>query len=370
MACSRRWESSSNVASESNPPAEHEPLIRTADLPGVGGRIGDEPEDFTVDEIPLFEASGTGDHWYVRVKKRLLTTKELLAMISRAARIPEREIGCAGMKDKHAVTTQWISAPALGLPPESWQLPENVEILESARHGRKLRTGQQKGNRFRIRIVDAPPDALALAEALLAALDERGLPNYFGVQRFGYGGQNLARALDWLRRGGRGAGRDTRFLRKLYPSVVQSEIFNRYLTRRLAKGALELLPGDVVRLNGSSAVFLVEDAEREQPRLASGDIHLTGPMIGPKMRDAAGVPLELERAVVAELGLQESALAVLGAAAAGTRRDLIVKPEDLDVDRLDDGSLLLQFTLPSGSYATQLIRELTRSPFTSASPHT
>ncbi|HMJ11159.1 MAG TPA: tRNA pseudouridine(13) synthase TruD, partial [Polyangiaceae bacterium] len=219
------------------------------------------------------------------------------------------------------------------------------------------------------RLVDVPADALGRTERLLAILRQKGLPNYFGVQRFGYGGQNLARAVDWLGRGGRGGGRNTRFLRKLYPSVVQSEIFNRYLTRRLAQGDLELLTGDVVRLNGSSAVFLVEDREQELPRFASGDIHLTGPMIGPKMREAAGVPLELERAVTAELELGEAELSLLGAMAAGTRRDLIVRIDDLDVDRLDDGSLVLQFTLPSGSYATQLVRELTRTPFASDASH-
>ncbi|HEY6561371.1 MAG TPA: tRNA pseudouridine(13) synthase TruD [Polyangiaceae bacterium] len=351
------------MANESATVAPHEPLICTADLPALGGRIGDQPEDFTVDEIPLFEPSGAGDHWYVRIKKRLLTSKDLLLTVARAARVPERELGCAGMKDKHAVTSQWISVPVAGLPPERWELPENLEILEITRHGRKLRTGQQQGNRFRIRLVDVPADGLARAEVLLAALQERGLPNYFGAQRFGFGGQNLVRAVDWLRRGAPSAGKNTRFLRKLYPSVVQSEIFNRYLTRRLAGGRVELLTGDVVRLDNSSAVFLVEDRERELPRFASGDIHVTGPMIGPKMRASTAAPLELERAIVAELGLQEAELGVLGHSAAGTRRDLIVEPDDLDVDRLDDGSLVLQFNLPSGSFATQVVRELTREDF-------
>jgi tRNA pseudouridine13 synthase len=355
------------VANDSASVTPHEPLFCTGDLPALGGRVGDQPEDFMVDEIPLFEPSGSGDHWYVRVKKRLLTSKDLLLAISRAARVPERELGCAGMKDKHAVTSQWISVPAVGLAPERWELPDNLEILEIARHGRKLRTGQQQGNRFRIRLVDVPADALARAETLLAALQQRGLPNYFGAQRFGFGGQNLARALDWLRRGAPSAGRNTRFLRKLYPSVVQSEVFNRYLTRRFTSCNVELLAGDVVRLDGSSAVFLVEDLERELPRFVSGDIHVTGPMVGPKMRAAAGVPLELEHAVVAELGLSEAELAVLGQCAAGTRRDLLVKLDDLDVDRLDDGSLVLQFNLPSGSFATQVLRELTRENFSTKS---
>jgi tRNA pseudouridine13 synthase len=354
------------VASETSTPlAPHEPLIRTADLAGVGGQIGSAPEDFTVDEVGLFEPSGAGDHWYVRVKKRSLTTRDLVLAVARAARVADREIGTAGMKDKHAVTSQWLSVPALGLAPEHWSLPDGVEILEIARHTRKLRTGQQQGNRFRIRLTGVSPDALPRAEAILAALQERGLPNYFGPQRFGYQAQNLTRALEWLRMTETPRGRNTRFLKKFYPSVIQSEIFNRYLTRRLARGALELLTGDVVRLDGSNAVFIVEDRSRELPRLQSGDIHVTGPMVGPKMKAANGPARELEQRVLAELQIADEHVDKLGALAPGTRRDLLVRPQDLDVDRLDDSNLVLQFTLPSGSYATQLIRELTRGPFES-----
>lgn len=355
------------MASEASPKlTPHEPRIRTVDLPGIGGKIGSAPEDFQVDEIAAFEADGSGDHWFVRLKKRLLTTQEMLHLVARAARTSERDIGTAGLKDKHAVTTQWISVPASALPPESWELPEGLEIVEAARHTRKLRTGQQRGNHFRIRLIEAGPDALPMARRILAMVAERGLPNYFGPQRFGYQGRNLERALDWLKRGAPIAGKNARFLRKLYPSVLQSEIFNRVLSARLSElGETPLLEGDVVRLEGTNSLFVVEDPARELPRLLARDIHVTGPMIGPKMKPSAGRPRELEARAVAELGLTERELELLGALAPGTRRDLLVHPADLGVERLEDGSLMLGFSLPSGSYATQLVRELTRGAFES-----
>jgi len=152
-------------------------------------------------------------------------------------------------------------------------------------------------------------------------------------------------------------------LRKLFPSVVQSEIFNRYLARRGALGLDRVLAGEVVRLEGRRAVFLVEDPAAEQPRLAAREIHLTGPMLGPKMRAAAGVPRELEVAVVAELGLGEPALATLGRLVDGTRRDLLLWPAEVAVEAAPGARLIVRFSLPPGGYATQVLRELVATPW-------
>ena len=335
-----------------------EPPVATAALPAAGGHLGPAPEDFVVDEVPLFEPSGAGEHAWIRIRKRGLNTHDAIGAIARAARVPERDIGSAGMKDRHAVTTQWLSLPG-GVDPADWTLPEGLDVIEHTRHDRKLRTGQQRGNRFRIRIVDT--DA-ARAKEIADALRTRGLSNYFGAQRFGRGGENLARAFDWLARGGRMRGKKARFYAKLYPSVLQSEVFNRYLTARAELGLSRPIEGEVVRLDGSASLFVVEDPEREAPRLASGDIHLTGPMPGPKTRSAAGEALALEQRVLAELGLDEQALA---RHAPGTRRDLIVPVDDLELEDLGDGRIEIAFFLPSGSYATQLVRELTREPWIS-----
>ena len=339
----------------------HEPISCTADLPGVGGRLGSSPDDFVVDEIPAFPASGQGEHLFVQLRKRSLTTQELVAAVANVARVPARDIGYAGMKDKHAVTTQWLSLPPRALEPSSWQLPPGVELVEASRHERKLRTGQLRGNRFRVRLVDTPGDALTRARAICERIAARGLPNYFGEQRFGRGGFNLQEAMAWLARGGQLRGGRSRLLRKLYPSVIQSEVFNRYLTARMQLGLDRLLPGEVVRLEGSASLFVVEDPERERSRLAVRDIHTTGPLPGPRALAATGAARALESEVELAVGLGPAELATLGAHAPGARRDLLVWPGDLEVTEAEPGSIWLSFFLPAGSFATQLLRELTRA---------
>ena len=344
-------------------PTPHTPPVAYPDLPPIGGKVGPEPEDFLVDEVPLYAASGKGEHQYLHVRKRLLTTPDMVRRLARAAGVNEREVGYAGLKDKHAVTTQWVSlfsktplSTELGVGP-------GIEILQVTRHDNKLRTGHLLGNRFTITLVGVTDGAAARAEAVVARLRSDGLPNYFGAQRFGHGGRNLADALAWLARGARGRNR---FEQKLFPSVVQSEIFNRYLSARLALGQKQLIAGEVVRLEGAGAMFRVDDVEKEQPRLVARDLHLTGPMIGPKMRPAEAEALALEQRLAAELGLDEAMLSALGRQAPGARRDLFAPLGDLALEAINDRSapsLRLSFTLPAGGYATEVIRQLTHEPF-------
>ncbi len=332
------------------------PPIGCSDLTPLGGRIGPEPEHFVVDEIPLYEACGEGAHLYVRVQKRGLATPQLLKILSRASNVRDRDIGYAGLKDKHAVTTQWFSFPDLADDaPSVWDLPPDVSVLEVSRHKNKLRTGHLAGNRFRVTLVELENSDLSVARAIQERLERDGLSNYFGEQRFGRAGQSLVEAIDWLVSGQRPK---SRFLAKLYPSVVQAEVFNRYLQRRTQLGLGKLIEGEVVRLDGSGKMFVVEQAEREQPRLEQRDIHLTGPIPGPKMMSAGALAAALEAEVLASLALSEDALSRLYRAAPGTRRDLVVFPGDLSCE-IADGQAVLEFSLPAGSYATQLIAEFT-----------
>ncbi len=340
----------------------HEPPHVTRHLPGVDGAIGPEPQDFRVDEVPAYLPNGEGEHLYVRLEKQRLSTPDLVRRVAEAAGVDGRDVGYAGLKDKHAVTTQWLSLPARAQNPEAWQLPEGVRLIEHSRHANKLRTGHLSGNRFRIALVGVCDDALSRAKVLQEYLSQHGFSNYFGAQRFGF--DNLQKALAWLEGGGR--ARLSPFLLKLYPSVVQSEIFNRYLTLRREVGLDQLFAGEVVRLEGSSASFVVEDLEREKPRLAARDIHLTGPMLGPKMRAASGAVLELEERARKDLGVTDAMLSVIGKFAPGTRRDLVVVPSELTVEAEGPSRLVLSFGLPAGSYATVLVRELTRSPLSNA----
>jgi tRNA pseudouridine13 synthase len=257
-------------------------------------------------------------------------------------------------------------------------LPEAICVTTVTRHRNKLRTGHLIGNRFRIRLVGVVPEAKTNAEAIAAQLNQRGMPNYYGSQRFGRDLSNLGQALQWLERQAesesgarsddsrrRGKGKSfgkERFMNKLLPSVIQSEIFNRYLSRRRALDLGRLMPGEVVRLDGTGSLFVVEDVATEQPRLDARDVHLTGPIFGPKMRAAIADTEALERDIVQELVQDEHLLSVLGRHAPGTRRDLLVYPE-IRVTEDAPGSLLLEFELPAGSYATCLVREFTRRPF-------
>jgi tRNA pseudouridine13 synthase len=343
----------------------HAPPVFFPELPPIGGKVGPEPEDFTVEEIPAYAASGKGEHQYLQVEKRLLTTPELVRRLGRALGVNDRDIGYAGLKDKHAVTSQWLSVVSKTTISSELPLGPGVRILQVTRHDNKLRTGHLLGNRFGITLVGVHEDAEARASAIALRLRAEGLPNYFGAQRFGHGGRNLVDALRWLARGARGRNR---FEQKLFPSVIQSELFNRYLTARFALGRGQLLLGEVVRLEGAGAMFRVENLEQEQPRFAAKDLHLTGPMLGPKMRPAAADALALEQRITSELGLDEGALGTLGRLAPGARRDLLAPLADLTIEPREvrgGRALRLCFSLPAGGYATEVIRQLTSDPFLS-----
>ncbi len=342
--------------------APHEPARMIPELGAIDAQIGPAPEDFLVDEIPLYPQSGAGEHVYVRIEKRGYTTPAMVRAVTRAAGVDERDVGYAGLKDKHAVTRQWLSLPHKARPPSEWQLPDGISVVEHTRHANKLRTGHLLGNRFRITLVTADLGALDKAAPIAEHLKQHGVYNYYGGQRFGRGGDGLRQALAWLREGAKLHGMP-RFLSKLYPSVIQAEVFNRYFSARRALGMDRLLLGEVVRLDQAGAMFAVEDTEREGPRLTSGDIHLTGPIFGPKARATAADAAALELTVLEELGLNAEAREKLARLAPGTRRDLIAKVENLELRWAGVGRLELEFSLPSGSYATEVIRQLTAAPF-------
>lgn len=332
-------------------PEPHVPAAWQPELPKLGGALGEAAEDFEVDELPLYEPSGAGAHWYLWVEKRGMNTRDVVLRLAAAAGVPDQEIGSAGLKDRHAITRQWISVPVQATEPSSWQLPAEVKILTVTKHTNKLRTGHLLGNRFKVRLVGCHADWQQRWPALQAALSQHGFYNYFGLQRFGAFGQNLGRAQFWIKRGAKGRG----FQPRLYASVLQSEAFNRYLSRRRELGFEAPLLGEVVRLEGTGKHFRIDDVN--DPRWSARDVHPTGPMAGPKMLAASDAALELERRVIAELGLDDTPRA-FAKLAPGTRRDLLVFPQDLQLEA-DADAARLSFSLPSGSYATELISALT-----------
>ncbi len=334
----------------------HTPPAWQADLPKLGGSIGDAADDFEVEEIPLYAASGEGSHRYLWVEKRELNTRDVVRLIADAGGVDESEIGSAGLKDRNAVTRQWISVPESASAPDQWRLPDGVRILEVTSHTNKLRTGHLLGNRFRLKLYGCEPDWAQRWSALSSALDRHGCFNYFGLQRFGIQGQNLGRARFWLRKGARGRG----FQPRLYASVLQSEAFNRYLTARREVGFEQPLLGEIVRLANTGKHFRVQDVEAERQRWETHDVLPTGPMAGPKMLQAESDAGALEQAQIAALGLDAPPRAFVKLAP-GTRRDLLLFPKQVTLEAQGE-ALLLSFELPSGSYATELVSALTGAP--------
>ena len=324
------------------------------------------PEDFRVDEIPLYPLAGHGEHTFVQVEKRLRTTEQVARDLARAAGVPPRDIGYAGRKDRRAVATQWLSVP--GLAPEralALVLP-GASVLAAARHPHKLRTGHLRGNRFElvVRGVDA-----ALWERGRCRLDAclaRGFANRFGAQRFGWDGGNPARAAEVLRRGApRGRRREARFL----VSALQAQVFNACLDAR-ALPVDRVEPGDLAVRHDSGGLFVVEDLERESARAEAFEISATGPVFGTRMPRPAGAVEAREQRVLREHGIDLAALrAPTGVSLRGGRRPLRVRPEEVD-HALAGDALRLRFTLPAGSFATVLVETLLGTPAGSAAHDT
>ena len=336
----------------------------TADLPGTGGVLRARDEDFFVDEEPAYLPSGTGDHVYVRIEKRGMTTRHAVQQIARALGVPDHDIGVAGMKDRHAVTRQWLSLP----PPTTVEATqalaiEGIGVLDVSRHGNKLRTGHVRANRFVLRVTGAEAGAVERARAILAQLAAApGAPNWYGEQRFGRDGDNATKGRE-LVSGARRFGRD-RKLDRLFVSALQSELFNQWLIARLADGLYRcVLVGDLMKKR-AGGMFVCEDAATDEARLLAGELVLTGPMFGDKMRRATeGSPAaEREAAILAASGLADGAFGNVRALAEGTRREATIEVADAVVTAgAEDGTFEVAFALPGGAYATAVMREVMKT---------
>jgi len=336
------------------------PLV-SADLPGTGGAIKTQPSDFVVEELPVYLPSGSGEHVYLTIEREGLTTRDVLHSLGKLFKLPSRAIGSAGMKDKHARTTQSFSLHVhKGEPAELAARVEGelgLRVLSASRHENKLRMGHLLGNRFRVLLRGAHPDALARGQAIAGRLAERGLPNAFGPQRFGASGDNAARGRALFENPKSG------WSAELLLSAWQSEQFHVWLERRHALGLLpQLMPGDVAkRFDGP--IFDVEDLAAEEARRVAREIVPSGPLFGSEMRWAKAEALALEREVLAASGIDEAALARAGLG--GTRRAAWLYPAALALEAAPEG-LWVAFELPKGAYATVVLREFVKSDVLSA----
>jgi tRNA pseudouridine13 synthase len=393
----------------------------TADLPGTAGVCKSQPEDFRVDEVPPGPWSGAGAQLMLRIEKRGMTTHEAVLRVGRALGVPERDVGFAGIKDARAVATQWLSVPA-GAERRVAQLDHPwLKVLETARHDRKLRTGELSGNRFEIVLREVAAGALERGRAILAVLARRGVPNWFGAQRFGTKGDGdlLGRALirgdgdealaiylgrpsprendpriraartlfdegrhaeaaeafparlraeaavlrDWIghRDPIRALERLPKRMRLLFLSACQARLFNRFLEARFAD-LDRVFAGDVAFDHGRGGAFVVADVAREQARADRFEVSPAGPIFGPGLLPARGEVARRERELFAaeEIDPEEGHSPFRDLHLRGERRPYRFPLRDAAIEACDAG-LVLRFLLPRGCYATNVVAEVTKS---------
>lgn len=325
--------------------------------PPLRGRLRIRPEDFLVDEILGYQASGDGEHAFLKVRKRGRNTQEVARVLARHADVAQVAVGYAGLKDRNAITVQHFSVQLPGRESPDWSALEDdtLQILSAERHHRKIRRGSLRGNRFTISVQGVSGDR-DRAEQRLAEIRHRGVPNYFGSQRFGHQGQNLPRVADLFAARGRRPGREQK---GLLLSAARSQLFNVLLANRVRQKSWDkALAGDVMLLAGSQRQFMFDpDDETIAERLGQLDVHPTGPMCG---RHSRALTAEAEAGNLETDALHSWAEWIDGLQRFGLdadRRALRLGVPELQWVWRDD-ALQLQFELVSGAYATAVLREL------------
>ncbi len=395
----------------------------TSDLPGIGGQVKHRVEDFHVDETPLYEASGEGTHVYFRIEKRGIPTPAAINRIARYMGVRPSDIGAAGMKDAKAIATQMLSLEHADAEKLAAYADSQLRVIWTGRHSNKLRTGHLAGNGFRIRIRDVGAAQLREARAVMDVLSSRGVPNYFGAQRFGLRGDTaalgealirgdleefvavfLGRPMDddppdckaardafdagsmdralkrWPRhyadqrkalaaykkkhRPNAAVAAIDKRLKRLYVSAFQSAIFNEVLARRI-DSTDRLFVGDLAQKSDTGGVFIVEDVLTEQQRADAFEISPTGPLPGYRCRLAEGRPGQIERDILGQRRIDLEQLRCTGPLKVkGTRRALRFRLRDpgLSAGADEHGEYLeLVFGAPPGCYATTVIEEISKT---------
>jgi tRNA pseudouridine13 synthase len=322
------------------------------------GRLRVTPEDFRVEEILGFEPDGTGAHAMLLVEKRGANTGWVASQLARALRVAVRDVGWSGQKDRNAVTRQAFTLPwPVNVPLDAClgHVGEGYRVLGASRHGRKLRPGSHRANRFEIRVRDLACDGTGLASRLQQIV-EQGVPDYFGPQRFGRAGSNLVRAREWA--AGTSAPRD-RGQRGFALSAARSAVFNAVLAARVEQGSWNrLLPGEAVMLDGKRSFFRSDGIDAElSARCAAMDVHPSGPMWGRGDSPATGEALEVEAGIVAS---EPALCALLEAQGLEHERHSLRLPVRSLAWGIDGDVLTLSFELPRGAFATAVLHEIVR----------
>ena len=324
--------------------------------PAVSACIRQTPEDFQVNEIPLLEPDGAGEHVWLLIRKRLENTAQVASLLAKFSGVPTRDVSYAGMKDRQAVTEQWFSVQLPGQDDPDWMAlnSETIAVIRHARHARKLRRGALKGNTFRLVLRELEGEPSALDERL-ARISNEGVPNYFGEQRFGRDGSNLQTVMRLFKNPKQ---RLTRTKRGLALSAARSFLFNQVLSQRVAAGNWnQVIAGDALQLQGSHSFFIAETLEPELvARIEQQDVHPTGPLYGRGESGVLSDCLQLETEILA--GYPDWLEGLKGLGLKQARRALRVPVEGLEWHWTGTAELELAFSLPAGAYATSVLREL------------
>ncbi len=392
----------------------------TEHFPGTGGTIKESDEDFIVEEIPAYEPCGEGDHLYLRVEKQGMSTFAMIQRLATALGIKEKEFGYAGLKDSKAITRQMVSLPLVDETRVAQLDLEGITVIDARRHTNKLRLGHLRGNRFTIRIHGVSDQAEQRALDILHILEQTGVPNLFGPQRYGVFGTNhlVGRAIlqerfddaaaliigdpasisnerwktaatayrsgdiDQALQAFPGRFRDERRLLhsllkghshqqavlglprkllRLFLSAYQSHFFDRQVTMRL--DSLDVLwPGDIAYIHAKGACFRVEEPDEEQPRADRLEISPTGLLPGHKAMTAHGQTGILEQSLLEKEQIDAKRFTALpGLKLSGERRPLRVPLHQASCRQQSQDTLQVNFALPSGSFATSVLREITKS---------
>ncbi|MCC5826699.1 tRNA pseudouridine(13) synthase TruD [Alkalimonas sp.] len=323
--------------------------------PQAKANIRSQPDDFVVDEELNFSPSGAGEHLLLQIEKIGQNTQYVARQLAERTGLKNRDISFAGRKDRHAITRQWFCLPwpiKAEVPWQSWQ-GEGYRIIQVQRHHRKLRLGALKRNYFQIRLRQV--DDIAAVLKRLAQV-QQGVPNYYGEQRFGIDGGNLVKAKALFA----GQGIADRQLRGLVLSAARSFLFNQQVSARIAAGHFTtLLRGDIVQLDGSGSIFRADEGlEALQLRIEQGDLHPTAALCGLPAAEKSQPQhqaAQLEAAWLAEhSGLVQG---LIDFRLKAERRSIRLLPQQLSATQQDD-TILLQFALPTGCFATSVLREL------------
>jgi len=392
----------------------------TVDIPGCGGTIKETPDDFLVEEIPSYLPCGSGEHCFLTIEKRGITTLEAVRRIAQKLNLPERDVGYAGMKDAVGVTRQTISVQRVS-PEKACDLDlDGVKVISAALHTNKLKLGHLKGNLFRIAVRGVSADAVRTVPQVLALLQKRGVPNYFGFQRYGAQGNSHLIGAAMLRRDWQAAAdrligepdalRDEQWrnavvayqlgnlelalqlfprhcrserdllqrlvnrpeafekafaaihprLKKLYLSAYQSFLFDKVVATRI-EHIDEVMDGDLACKHVNGACFQVEDAAAEMERARAFEISASGPLFGCRMKQPENEPLRMELSILENERIRPEDFDLPGGLRMeGERRPLRV-PLGEPSWQLEVDCLRLEFSLPKGSYATSVLREIMKS---------